>query len=42
MNWIYTWYDPRGPIAPAALAEQLAALYLRGVAPTLTAERSGL
>jgi AcrR family transcriptional regulator len=32
MNWIYTWYDATGPIAPAELAEQFTHLYLHGVA----------
>jgi len=30
MNWIYTWYHPGGPTAPAALAEELASLFLDG------------
>ena len=33
MNWIYTWYDPKGTIRPEALAEQFTELFLRGVAP---------
>lgn len=32
MNWIYTWYDPEGPVDPAALAEQLTTLFLHGTA----------
>ncbi|HEY2825300.1 MAG TPA: TetR/AcrR family transcriptional regulator [Gemmatimonadales bacterium] len=31
MNWIYTWYDPAGPIAPPALAEQFAQIFLQGL-----------
>ena len=30
MNWIYTWYQPAGPITPATLADELAALFLDG------------
>ncbi len=30
MNWIYTWYHPTGPTPPAALAEDLASLFLDG------------
>lgn len=30
-NWIYQWYDPKGPIPPRDLARQLAQLFLRGV-----------
>ena len=32
MNWIYTWYDPDGPVGPDRLAEQLAEIALRGAA----------
>ena len=31
MNWMYTWYDPAGPVAPDDLAAQFATIYLRGV-----------
>jgi AcrR family transcriptional regulator len=30
MNWIYTWYDPRGPVPPRALAEHFSRLFLYG------------
>jgi TetR/AcrR family transcriptional regulator, cholesterol catabolism regulator len=30
MNWIYTWYQPAGPVSPAALADEMAALFLDG------------
>jgi AcrR family transcriptional regulator len=30
MNWIYTWYDPRGPVGVEALADQIARLFLTG------------
>ena len=30
MNWIHTWYQPAGPVSPAALADELAALFLDG------------
>jgi len=39
MNWIYTWYDPDGAIAPDTLARQFTELFLHGVAPT--GDRSG-
>lgn len=32
MNWIYTWYDPKGPVSPEALAEHFAQLFLTGAA----------
>ncbi|GBD33193.1 HTH-type transcriptional repressor KstR2 [bacterium HR33] len=30
MNWIYTWYNPRGPVSPRALAEHFSRLFLYG------------
>ena len=30
MNWIHTWYHPAGPTPPAALADELASLFLDG------------
>lgn len=33
MNWIYTWYDPDGSVAPNQLADQLAELFMRGIMP---------
>lgn len=41
MNWIYTWYDPDGPIAPRALADQIAELFMRGAASTPTSITHG-
>jgi AcrR family transcriptional regulator len=41
MNWIYTWYDAHGPIPPAALAEQLTEVFLRGVAQATTTAIQG-
>jgi cytochrome c oxidase assembly factor CtaG len=32
MNWIYTWYDPTGPMSPGLLAEHFAQLFLTGAA----------
>ena len=29
-NWIHTWYHPAGPTPPAALADELASLFLDG------------
>jgi AcrR family transcriptional regulator len=34
MNWIYTWYNPVGSIAPAQLADELAQLFLNGYLPS--------
>ena len=31
MNWTYTWYDPAGPVSPAALAENFSQLFLQGL-----------
>ena len=31
MNWMYTWYDPSGPVSPEDLAAQFATVFLRGV-----------
>jgi AcrR family transcriptional regulator len=31
VNWLYTWYDPEGPITPEQLADQYAALFLNGI-----------
>ena len=33
MNWIYNWYDPRGPLSVAELVENVARLFLRGFSP---------
>ncbi len=33
MNWIYTWYDPEGSVAPDRLADQMAELFLHGIVP---------
>ena len=30
MNWIYTWYDPRGPVGVPELADQITRLFLNG------------
>jgi TetR/AcrR family transcriptional regulator, cholesterol catabolism regulator len=30
MNWIYTWYDPSGPVAVDALADAICRLFLHG------------
>jgi TetR/AcrR family transcriptional regulator, cholesterol catabolism regulator len=32
MNWIYTWYDPSGPIGVDALADAISQLFLNGYA----------
>ena len=31
MNWIYTWYDPAGPVSPEVLSEQFSRLFLNGL-----------
>lgn len=41
MNWIYTWYDPDGPIPPDSLAAQLTELFLHGAAPATTIVTQG-
>jgi tetracycline repressor-like protein len=30
MNWIYTWYDPAGPLGVQELAETITQLFLNG------------
>ena len=30
MNWIYNWYDPRGPLSVAELVENVARLFFNG------------
>lgn len=30
MNWMYTWYDPAGPVSPLELADHVARLFLEG------------
>ncbi len=30
MNWIYTWYDPKGPVGVDALADAICRLFLNG------------
>ena len=32
MNWIYTWYDPAGPVGVDELAESICRLFLNGYA----------
>ncbi len=32
MNWIYTWYDPQGPVGVEELAESVCRLFLNGYA----------
>ena len=32
MNWIYTWYDPAGPVGVEALADSICRLFLNGYA----------
>jgi AcrR family transcriptional regulator len=41
LNWIYTWYKPRGPIKPAQLAEYAARLCLYGLLPESDRRASG-
>jgi len=42
MNWIYTWYDPAGPVAPDGLAAQFAGIFLHGIlAPTASSLSQG-
>jgi len=30
MNWMYTWYDPKGPVSASALADTITGLFLNG------------
>ena len=30
-NWIYSWYDPKGPIRPQELSEMIWTVFLKGV-----------
>jgi AcrR family transcriptional regulator len=41
MNWIYTWYDPKGPVSPETLADHFAQLFLTGAAGTPSAVAQG-
>ena len=41
MNWIYTWYDPRGPVAPETLADHFAHLFLTGATGSPSAVTQG-
>ncbi len=40
MNWIYTWYDPAGPIPPRDLADQLATLFVNGMQTAIPSSQS--
>lgn len=31
INWTYTWYDPKGPIAPDALAQLVSDIFMNGI-----------
>lgn len=41
MNWIYTWYDPKGPVSPETLADQFAHLFLTGAMSSPSAVAQG-
>lgn len=42
MNWIYTWYNPRGSVSPRALAEHFSRLFLYGArGATVPIEQGG-
>jgi len=41
MNWIYTWYDPKGPVSPETLAEHFAQLFLTGATGSPSAVAQG-
>jgi hypothetical protein len=30
VNWTYTWYEPKGPVSPAELADRITDLFLNG------------
>ena len=43
MNWIYTWYDPKGPVSPETLACYFAHLFLTGaIAPSTAVAQGGM
>ncbi|HWO90009.1 MAG TPA: TetR/AcrR family transcriptional regulator, partial [Gemmatimonadales bacterium] len=37
MNWIYTWYDPAGPVGADQLAESITRLFLNGYSVEVSA-----
>jgi hypothetical protein len=40
INWIYTWYNPTGPVDPDRLADDMTQLFLHGyLQPTTHATR---
>ncbi|HLB36173.1 MAG TPA: TetR/AcrR family transcriptional regulator [Gemmatimonadales bacterium] len=41
MNWIYTWYDPKGPVSPETLADHFAQLFLTGALGSPSAVAQG-
>lgn len=41
INWTHTWYRPEGPLAPAALGDLIAELFLRGLPATIAAQAAG-
>jgi AcrR family transcriptional regulator len=41
MNWIYTWYDPKGPVSPETLADHFAQLFLTGATGSPSAVAPG-
>ncbi|MGH2602819.1 MAG: TetR/AcrR family transcriptional regulator [Gemmatimonadales bacterium] len=41
MNWIYTWYDPAGPLDPVRLADLLTRIFLGGFVEARTTAQGG-
>ena len=41
MNWIYTWYDPKGPVSPETLADHFAQWFLTGATGSPSAVAQG-
>jgi AcrR family transcriptional regulator len=41
LNWSVEWYDPRGPLAPDTLAQQVLSMVLDGLATSRTRPRAG-
>ncbi|HXF95520.1 MAG TPA: TetR/AcrR family transcriptional regulator [Gemmatimonadales bacterium] len=41
MNWIYTWYDPAGPLDPPRLADLIARIFLGGLVEARTTVQGG-
>lgn len=41
INWAHTWYDPKGPITPDALADMASGIFLRGILNESSGQQAG-